>query len=218
MKLILYNGEGLSTVKEYDERKQEILNVAQRLFGIKGYSKCSVNDILQEIGIAKGTFYYYFSSKEEVLDAIIMQVVEKVRKRLDKIAAQSFENVEQKLLAIALGMRVESELGEGMLDEFHKPENALFHQKSLVAMENTVLPYMVSCVEEGVRSGAFICPYPRQYMKIFLTSAIILLDDGIFRADLEEKQETFRALIALLSQMLGMDDEKSWDMVTKYWN
>jgi len=32
-------------------------------------------DILNEIGIAKGTFYYYFKSKEEVMDAIIMRII-----------------------------------------------------------------------------------------------------------------------------------------------
>lgn len=208
----------MRVVKDYDERKQEILDVAQRLFAIKGYSKCSVNDILQEVGIAKGTFYYYFSSKEEVLDAIITQITEQVRMRLNVIVSQTYETPEQKLLAVALGMRVKSEVQEGLLDEFHKPENALFHQKSLVAMENIVLPFMVSVVEEGVKSGVFDCEYPEQYMRIFLTSALVLLDDGIFQVDAERKQETFRALIALLSQMLGIDEEKSWDMVMKYWN
>lgn len=217
MRFSTYTESVLRVVKDYDERKQEILNVAQRLFVTKGYSKCSVNDILQEVGIAKGTFYYYFSSKEEVLDAIITQITEQVRRRLEIIVSQTYETPEQKLFAVALGMRVKSEVQEGLLDEFHKPENALFHQKSLVAMENTVLPFMVSVVEEGVKSGAFVCAYPEQYMRIFLTSALVLLDDGIFQVDEDRKQETFRAMIALLSQMLGMDDEKSWDMVTKYW-
>ena len=151
------------------------------------------------------------------MDSIITQITEQVRMGLNVIVSQSYETLEQKLLAIALGMRVESEVQDGLLDEFHKPENALFHQKSLVAMENTVLPYMVSVVEEGVKSGAFVCPYPEQYMRIFLTSALVLLDDGIFQVDADKKQETFRALIALLSQMLGIDDEKNWNMVMKYW-
>ncbi|MDF2532153.1 MAG: TetR family transcriptional regulator [Clostridia bacterium] len=57
--------------KEYDERRNEILDTAEKLFHAKGYEKCTVNDILKEISIAKGTFYHYFRSKEEVLDAIV---------------------------------------------------------------------------------------------------------------------------------------------------
>jgi AcrR family transcriptional regulator len=46
------------------------------LFFTKGYAKTTVNDVLQEIGIAKGTFYYYFKSKEEVMDAVVMRFID----------------------------------------------------------------------------------------------------------------------------------------------
>lgn len=42
---------------------------------MKGYMKIIVNDILKEIGIVKGMFYYYFKLKEEVMDEIIMRII-----------------------------------------------------------------------------------------------------------------------------------------------
>ena len=51
-------------VKEADERRNEILDAAETLFTEKGYSKTTIIDILNQVGIAKGTFYYYFKSKE----------------------------------------------------------------------------------------------------------------------------------------------------------
>ena len=65
----------MKTVKDGKERRQELLETARRLFITKGYEKTSVNDILKEVGIAKGTFYYYFSSKEDMLEAMILEVV-----------------------------------------------------------------------------------------------------------------------------------------------
>ena len=62
----------MKTVKDAELRRQEILMTAKKLFIKKGYDKTSVNDILKVVDIAKGTFYYYFSSKEEVLEAIII--------------------------------------------------------------------------------------------------------------------------------------------------
>ena len=44
-------------VKDAEERREEILDVAERLFGTKGFDHTSTNDILAEIGIARGTLY-----------------------------------------------------------------------------------------------------------------------------------------------------------------
>jgi AcrR family transcriptional regulator len=54
-----------------EERKQELIDTAERLFLEKGYEQTTVADIVREIEVAQGTFYYYFSSKEEILEAII---------------------------------------------------------------------------------------------------------------------------------------------------
>ena len=50
----------MRVVKEAEERRNEILDVAQRLFTAKGFDNTSTNDILNEIGIARGTLYYHF--------------------------------------------------------------------------------------------------------------------------------------------------------------
>lgn len=78
----------MRTVKEYEERRNEILDTAEKLFVSKGYMKTTVNDILREIGIAKGTFYHYFKSKEEVMDAIITRIV-----NADVVAAKRLPQV-----------------------------------------------------------------------------------------------------------------------------
>ena len=61
----------MRVVKEAEERKNEILDVAERLFISRGFDRTSTNDILEEVGIARGTLYYHFKSKEEILDALI---------------------------------------------------------------------------------------------------------------------------------------------------
>ena len=58
-------------VKTAEERKNEILDVAEELFAEKGYDNASTNDIIARIGIARGTLYHHFGSKEEILDAIV---------------------------------------------------------------------------------------------------------------------------------------------------
>ena len=203
--------------KEFNERRNEILDAAGRLFSTKGYDKCTVNDILDAVGIAKGTFYYYFKSKEEVLDAIIDRVTEIVVARAEEAASNPELSPVMKMLNTILSMRVESEVDNDLMEELHKPQNALMHQKSLSLMVTRVTPVLAKVVDEGIRQGIFKSDFPTQYMQIFLTSSITLLDDGIFQVKPEEQQMTFRALVALLEKMLGVADETFWNVAKQYW-
>lgn len=203
--------------KEYNERKTEILDAAGRLFSTKGYDKCTINDILNAVGIAKGTFYYYFKSKEEVLDAIIDRVIEIVVARAEEAASDPEFSPVMKMLNTILSMRVESEVDNGLMEELHKPENALMHQKSLSSMVTKVTPVLTKVVDEGINQGIFKSDFPTQYMQIFLTSSITLLDDGIFQVKPEEQQMTLRALMALLEKMLGVANETFWNIAKQYW-
>lgn len=53
-----------------EQRKTEFLDAAERLFSEKGILNTSVSTIVKELNVAKGLFYYYFKSKDEVIDAI----------------------------------------------------------------------------------------------------------------------------------------------------
>ena len=58
-------------IKDPEVRHAELLNAAQQLFFSVGYEKTMIIDIVKKAGVAKGTFYYYFPSKESVLEAIM---------------------------------------------------------------------------------------------------------------------------------------------------
>lgn len=203
-------------VKEHDERKNEIIDTAARLFVAKGYERCSVNDILNTIGIAKGTFYHYFKSKEDVLDAVIGKTAGQIEEKIRKVAGNVALTPEEKILQIFLNMRVKGE-EEELIEGMHKTENALMHQKSLVATINMLTPILTNVIEEGIQKGVFECAYPEQYMQIFLAAASTLLDEGIFQVEGEKVQEIFDAMIVMLEKMLGVEDGKFLEITQKYW-
>lgn len=208
----------MRVVKEHDERKNEIIDTATRLFGEKGYEKCSVNDILNTIGIAKGTFYHYFKSKEEVLDAVIDKTTEMIVERVREVAENDKLATEDKLLQVFMSMKVENHVEEGLLEEMHKAENALMHQKSLVSSVDALTPILTEVVKEGIQKGEFVCEYPDAYMQIFLTSAVTLLDDGIFKIEPEKKMMLLVALISNLEKMLGVPAGKFTSRAQEYMN
>lgn len=54
-----------------DNNRQRIIEVADHLFYTRGYNQTSFRDISDETGIPRGNFYYYFKTKDEILDAVV---------------------------------------------------------------------------------------------------------------------------------------------------
>ena len=141
---------GTRTIKEYDERRKEIIEVSSRLFAEKGFDSCSINDILREVNIAKGTFYYYFKSKEEVLDAITQEGIQLIMDKAVPLSKDETLTSKKKLLKIVEAMKIDTQMEEDLLNELHTPNNALLHQKLLVTMLNEVAPLITEVIEEGI--------------------------------------------------------------------
>jgi len=193
-------------IKEYDERRNEILNSAEALFHSKGYSKCTVNDILKEVSIAKGTFYYYFKSKEEVMDAIVTRYSDVIVHRVEDIVTNQKLQPQEKLMQVFLSMNVTSEIGDDMLEEMHKAENALFHQKTLVQMTYDLIEPLMLIIQEGTKQGIWNCRFPKEYMQIFLVSALTLTDEGMFMEEGTDSIMLIKALLSLLEKMLEVEE------------
>ena len=202
-------------VKDYDERKNEILDVAEKLFYSKGYEKCTVNDILKEVNIAKGTFYYYFKSKEEVLDAVVSRYTDIVINRTNEVLANDTINPVEKLLGACMAMQINDKVSEDMLEELHKSENALLHQKTLNKMVTVMVPVLVQIIEEGIEKKVWSCRYPLQYMQIFLAASLTLTDEGIFELDSNSQMTIMIALISLLEKMLHVPEDSFLQLFIK---
>ena len=202
--------------KEYDERRNEILDTAEELFNMKGYDKCTVSDILKAVGIARGTFYYYFKSKEEVLDAIVSRYTDFVVSRTYEILKKGDISPEEKLLHAFTSMRINNQVGSNILGEMHKTENALLHQKTLNQIVTAMAPVLARIIEEGIEKKAWSCRYPLQYMRIFLASSITLTDKGIFELDADSQMKIMAALISMLEKMLDAPEDSFMQLFIKY--
>lgn len=76
------------TEDEKEYHKQILLQQGQKLIFRHGFSKVSVDDIVREAGVAKGSFYHFFSSKDDFLYELIFQIHEQGFGRITKIIDQ----------------------------------------------------------------------------------------------------------------------------------
>ncbi len=74
---------------KYEIKKEQIIDAAEDLFAYYGYHKTTLDDIARKIGIKKNSIYYYFESKEELLNAIIANIYKIKVEQFEKRAAKS---------------------------------------------------------------------------------------------------------------------------------
>lgn len=110
--------------KEPEERKQEILEIAIKLFAQNGFEKTSISDIAREIGVAQGLCYRYFPSKDVLfqtaLDEYANMLISKMTKGID-IKQNSLKEILNKM---TLFSEHESDTYYQM---FHDNQNKNFH-------------------------------------------------------------------------------------------
>lgn len=191
-------------VKEADERKNEILDVAERLFGTKGFDGTSTADILNEVGIARGTLYYHFKSKEDILDAMTQRMTGVLVAKASGIAAQKNLPVLQRLTQMMLALNVNNDLGREIMAQVHKPQNALMHQKMQERMLAGVTPVITALIEEGIAQGICRTDYPAEVAEMTLLYSNTVFDDLAVHSE-EERRRKIAAFIYNLERLLGME-------------
>ena len=84
-----------------NKTKRKIFETSMKLFAEKGYEATSIEEITATVGVAKGTLYYHFSSKEEIFNFLIEEGM-KLLKNSIAIKTSVKENCLEKLKAITL--------------------------------------------------------------------------------------------------------------------
>jgi len=193
----------MSAYKKYDDRLNEILDVSQNLFIAKGYAKTTVNDILDGVGISKGAFYYYFKSKEDVMDTVITRMVEEARITAQAIAEKPDLSAGEKFYQILTSQNVEGNHTADIIEELHHEDNSAMHQKSLVETILALSPILAEVVKQGIKEGVCNTPYPLESVEFLFTAVQFLLDPGLFHWSPQELLRRVNASIYIMELVLG---------------
>lgn len=191
----------MRVVKEASVRRNEILDAAEQLFVTKGFDGTSTNDILEKVGIARGTLYYHFKSKEEILDAMIEIMTETLLKKAGQIAAQKDKPVLQRLTETMLALNVDSELGNAIMEQVHKPQNALMHQKMQEELIKGVVPIFADLIKEGIAQGICQTDYPAEAAEMLLVYSNTAFDS---LAEGSRDERKIAGFIYHMERILGM--------------
>lgn len=84
-----------------NKTKRKIFEASMKLFAEKGYEATSIEEITATVGVAKGTLYYHFSSKEEIFNFLVEEGIKLLQNSVD-IKTAKFSNYIDKIKAIVL--------------------------------------------------------------------------------------------------------------------
>ena len=138
-----------------EERRKEIIRAAAELFAQQGYEKTTVSQIVKKVGVAQGTFYLYFDSKEHVrmgvYEAIVNEVFEKGLE-IKTLAADPLKKIELFLLAGVDTMKRHQDLARVI----HRDVSceAIYDEESRNMHRKLVGP-LGEILREGMDSGVF---------------------------------------------------------------
>ncbi len=159
-------------VKDPIVRRNEILDTAERLMANKGYEQMTIQDIVDELQIAKGTVYHYFNSKEAVLGALVERMGEQMEQLIIPILADPTLSALEKLLRYFSA----SDQWKGAHRSFvltftrfwYADENAIVHRKLLRDGMKRYVPYLSQIIRQGITEGVFTTAYPDQTARMMI--------------------------------------------------
>jgi AcrR family transcriptional regulator len=147
--------------KDPQERIAEIMDTAEEMFNTRGFQQTQISDIVKKVGVAQGTFYYYFKSKEEVLEAIVGRKITRISDEIDSLVKNSELKAPQKLVQLIKILFREINTEDGLLFEYLFTEQYLHILDRLGRQANEKMaPNFLLIIREGVEEGYFQVPYP----------------------------------------------------------
>ena len=194
----------MRTVKKPDVRRQEIIDTATELFLSQTYDKTTTGQVMEVLGIAKGTIYHYFSSKEQLLEAVVDDLAEGYCERREADLADAEGDALARLaLLFSPDRRSESEMST--IQSLHKAGNVKLHTRLLAVLVLRLAPVVADLVAQGCEEGVFQTEHPLEVAELLLAGIQFLTDDGFYPWADEALIRRAGALPFMVERLLGAE-------------
>lgn len=191
--------------KDPNIRREEIIDIAEELFLKNGYEETPISEIVEKAQIARGTFYYYFTSKEELLDAVMVRYLSGFVTSFEEQIQKDVTAVE-KIINIFATFAQFSYNRERLIGFIHQEKNALLHLKIEKRGYPLAIPLFAEIIEQGVKEGVFNTKYPREAALAILTCQHALIDpEQFFEMTTAEKKRAIEAVLDVVERIIGAE-------------
>lgn len=187
-------------------KSEIILDALQQLLEEKNIQHISVSDIAAKAGIGKGSIYYYYSSKDAIVDALIKRSYEKPLQTAKSLATQTGISSFTRMAMLFQACQNSSAI---FLRQKHKPTTsaqdlAFLHQKYLNYVVSELKPVLTEIISQGIDCGEIHFDHPAALAEIVLIVLAVKFDNSLIPSTPEEMADTLKGLIELLEKGTGV--------------
>lgn len=195
----------MSDNKKYDK----IIDALQKLLEDNTIQNISVSDIARKAEIGKGSIYYYFSSKEAILDALIERNYEKPLTTAKNLASRTEISPFTRMAMILQACRSSSAAflrhsGTDAAAGTSVQDFAFLQQKYMNHLISELKPALTEIIKQGIASGEICFEYPAALAEIVLIVLAVKLNNTFLSATAEDSEDTIRGLVTLLEKGTGV--------------
>ena len=183
-------------------KQDQILDALQTLLGDKNIQNISVSEIAQTAGIGKGSIYYYFPSKDSIVDALVERNYEKPLETAKNLAKQTSISPFTRMAMIFQACRNSSTefRAQDETKTSDAKEDAFIRQKYMKHLISEMKPVLTEIIRQGIEQGEIHFDHPAALAEIVLIVLTVKLDNSLVPSDPGEIEETILGLISLLEK------------------
>ena len=184
--------KGFSLMKE--NKIDIILNSAENLMCTMEAPNrdMTVDMIAKNAGIGKGSIYYYFESKEEIIDAVIERSYSSAIKEYFASTVNCISTYEKlKQLFVSMIRKEFQDNSHNVIISLHVQDDIILHYKMMMTAIKTVSPILTQILEDGVKDGSLHTETPKESSEMIVAMLTFLLNSSFFPSD---DESTYRKL------------------------
>lgn len=190
-----------------NQKRALILDAMQKLMNQSHTQTISVSDIAKEAGIGKGSIYYYFKSKEEILEAVIERSYSDAIKKAKDLVKNPQLDALTKMEIVFTTCRDSSIelLRQEAGNYFEIQQSALLHQQYIRIMTRNLRPILADIIEQGNKEGCMCCKSPEETAEIALIVLLIKMDRRLNDQTREQVKKTLDVFSYMLETSFGIE-------------
>lgn len=189
-------------IKNPQQRRSEIVAACRDLFLKQGYENTTMQDVMTKLQVAKGTTYHYFKSKEELLEAVVKDMVNEYMAIVEKALNECQGNALNKIRVLMEAGRV-APRQVGTLEDLHRSGNIGMHVRLLALTLSRLAPLYAQVISQGCEEGLFNTQHPLECAEVLLAGIQFVTDIRCYPWNLEDLKRRVNAIPALFESLLN---------------